>query len=226
MTRAGCRGIAAYLACLLALAAPSAQTLAEHTEQRDFSIFVDGKEAGSSRMVIVQKDDGTTYMSAHVEVKFKHLVVIDYALKLDTQEWWKDGRLIGLKTNSSENNKKTEVIIAADNKQLRMRVNGRESMLNPDVWTSSYWKLADARFHNKQVPIVETDSGKEFASELKYVGAEKVPVGKELQDCYRFQVTSASGPIHLWYDKHHRLVRQEFTEQGHKTIVQLSTVRR
>ncbi|MBM3994803.1 MAG: hypothetical protein FJ303_11720 [Planctomycetes bacterium] len=215
-----------FLACLLAVLAPCAPACADHTEHREFAIFVDGKESGSSRMVIVQKGDGTTYMSAQVDVTFKHLVVIDYKLKLETQEWWKDNRLIGLKTLSVENSKKTEVIIAADNRQLRMRVNGRESMLNPDVWASSYWKLADARFHNKQVPIVESDTGKEFTSELKYVGTEKVPIGKDLQECYRFQVTAPLGPVHLWYDKHHRLVRQEFTEQGHKTIVQLTNIRR
>lgn len=222
MTRAGCHLV---LICL-ALLAPACRVWADDTEYRDFSIFVDGKVAGSSRMTLIQKDDGTTYMSATLEVKFRHLVVIDYAIKIETQEWWKEGRLIGMKTNSTENGKKSDVTIAVDNKQLRMRVNGKESQLKAEIWTNSFWKLADARFHNKQVPIVEVDTGKEFNSELKYIGTEKIDVAGKLQDCYRFLVATAPGPVDLWYDKYHRLVRQEFTESGHKTIVQLVNIKR
>ena len=54
----------------------------------------------------------------------------------------------------------------------------------------------------------------------------QIKVGSELQDCYHFRVSSAPGPIDLWFDRFHRLVRQEFTESGHKTIVQLIQVRR
>ena len=161
-----------------------------------------------------------------MDVKFRHLLVVDYVLKIETQEWWKDGRLIGVKTTSSENGKKTDLTVAADNNQLRMRVNGKESALNADVWTSSYWKLADARFHNKQIPILEVDTGKEFNCELKYVGMEKIKIAGQFQDCYHFQVSAAPGPVDLWFDRYHRLVRQEFTESGHKTIVQLVNIRR
>ena len=222
MERAGCRLLLACLG-LLAITGPA---WADDTEVREFAIFVDGKESGSSRMTLIQKDDGTTYMAATLDVKFRHLLVIDYAVKIETQGWWKEGRLIGMKTSSSENGKKTDVVVAADNKQLRMRVNGKETVLRADVWTNSFWKLADARFHNKQVPIVEVDTGKEFTSELKYVGTEKLKVAGQFVDCYRFLVATAPGPIDLWFDKYHRLVRQEFTESGHKTIVQLVTVKR
>jgi hypothetical protein len=226
MMRAGSRSVVIYLAISVCLFSAACPVWADDTEQREFSIFVDGKEAGSSRMTLIQKDDGISYMSATLDVKFRHLLVLDYALKIESQEWWKDGRLIGMKTNSTENGKKNEVTIAGDDKQLRMRVNGKESMLKSEVWTTSFWKLADARFHNKQVPIVESDTGKEFNSELKYVGREKLKVGNQLQDCYRFLVTAAPGPVDLWFDRYHRLVRQEFTESGHKTIVQLVNVRR
>jgi Family of unknown function (DUF6134) len=226
MTRAGCRSVFFYFAISVCLFSAACPVWADDTEQREFSIFVDGKEAGSSRMTLIQKDDGISYMSATLDVKFRHLLVLDYALKIESQEWWKDGRLIGMKTNSTENGKKNEVTIAGDDKQLRMRVNGKESMLKSEVWTTSFWKLADARFHNKQVPIVESDTGKEFNSDLKYVGREKLKVGNQLHDCYRFLVTAAPGPVDLWFDRYHRLVRQEFTESGHKTIVQLVNVRR
>lgn len=224
MERAGCRVVLAYLAFLVA---PLASAWADDTEQREFSIFIDGKAAGTSRMTLVQQDDGTTYMTATLDIKFRHLVVVDYVIKAETQEWWKEGRLIGMKTSSTDNGKKHEVTASLDaNKQLRIRVNGKDSVIRAEAWTNTFWKLADARFHNKQVPIVEVDTGKEYNTDLKYIGAEKLPVGDKQIDCYRFLVAAAPGSVDLWFDKYHRLVRQEFTEQGHKTIVQLVNVKR
>jgi hypothetical protein len=198
----------------------------DDTEERVFSVFIDGKDAGMSRMTLVQKDDGTTYMSAKLDVKFRHLLIAEYVLKVETQEIWKDGRLIGMKTSSSENGKKTEISASAEKQQLRLRVNGLDRYIRADTWTSSYWKLADARFHNKAVPILEVDTGKEYNAELKYVEPQQLKVGDQVQDCFHFRVSSAPGPVDLWFDKYHRLVRQEFTESGHKTIVQLLSIRR
>ncbi len=223
--RAVCRVVLVCLmsaACTLLFHLPA---FATDTEYRDFSIFVDGKEAGSSRMTLVAQDDGSVYMTASVDVKFRQLL-IEYTLKIETKEWWKGSKLIGMETKASENGKKTEVVLASDNNQLRIRVNGQERVVSPEVWSNSYWKLADAKFHNKKVPILESDNGKEFVCDLKYIDMQQLKVGTQLQECYHFRVTGGSAPIDLWYDRYHRLVRQEFTEAGHKTIVQLSNVRR
>jgi hypothetical protein len=177
-------------------------------------------------MTLVQKDDGSTYMSANLDVKFRHLLIAEYTIKVDTKEWWKDGRLIGMETKALDNGKKSEVTVGMSGNQLRLRVNGLDRMIKPETWTSSYWKLADKRFHNNAVPILEVDSGKEYTAELKYLATVKQKVGNEEQDCYHFRVSSAPGPVDLWFDRYHRLVRQEFTESGHKTIVQLVNVRR
>jgi hypothetical protein len=208
---------------LLALRAPAH---ADDTEHREFSVFVDGKDAGVSRMTLVQKDDGTTYMSGTVNVKFRHLLIAEYVLKIETQEVWKNGRLISMNTKSNENGKKNDISVAAEGSLTRLRVNGADRMIKPETWTTSFWRLADARFHNKQIPILECDTGKEFNCELKYLETVPLKVGKDVQNCYHFRVSSAPGPVDLWFDQYHRLVKQEFTESGHKTIVQLLTIRR
>lgn len=215
-----------YPIVLLSLFFPVFPLFADDTEHREFSVFIDGKEAGASRVTLVQKNDGMTYMSAILDVKFRHLLIAEYAIKIETQEWWKEGRLIGMKTKTVDNGKKTEVAVAPDGDQLRLTINGMNRVIRPDIWTNSFWKLADARFHNKQVPILEVDSGKDFVSDLKYIETQQLKVGNQLQDCYRFRITSSIGPIDLWFDRYHRLVRQEFMESGHKTVVQLVNIRR
>lgn len=212
-------------AALLAAACLAGAARATDTEQREFTIFVDGKEAGQSSMKLVQQDDGSTYLSATVKVQFR--AIIKYNLTVQAQEWWKGGRLVGLKTSTDENGKKTEVLVAdGTNNQLKLRVNTQERLVRNDVWTGSFWKLADARFHNKQVPVLDVDTGKEYMAELKYVGTDQLKVGADLHKCYHFRVTGGATPIELWFDQYHRLVRQEFTERGHRTIVMLTGVRR
>jgi hypothetical protein len=223
--RLGCRFMLMSLMAGIALLCPLARVRAEDTEYRDYSIFIDGKDSGSSKMKIVQQDDGTTYMSATLDVKFRQFIA-EYNLKVETKEWWKEGRLIGMETTSAENRKKTDVVVAVSKDQLRIRVNGQERYLRPETWTTSFWKLADARFHNKQIPVLEVDTGKDFNCELKYLDAQQLKVGSQLQDCYHFRVTGGPSPVELWYDRYHRLVRQESTEMGHRTIVQLVQVRR
>ena len=211
----------------LPLSALAGKARADDTEVREFTVLVYGKDAGKTRMTIVQKDDGSSYMSATIDVKFRHLLVVDYTIKAETEEWWKNGRLIGLKTKCSDNGKKTDVTAAAENNNmLRLRVNGTDRSINTQSWTTSYWKLADSKFHNKVVPIVECDTGKEFSSELKYLETQQLKIGNQLQDCYHFRVTAAPGPVDLWYDRYHRIVRQEFTESGHKTVIQLVNIKR
>lgn len=205
---------------LVALVCLADLVCAAHTETRLFSILVDGREAGQSQMTIVEQDDGSAYVSASAKVELQGLLV-KYSLTIEGQEWWKNGQLIGMKVLCNDNGKKCDLLVSQQGEQLRVRVNGIDRICRADVWTTSYWKLANARFHNKQVPILAADTGQERIGQLQYVGSKQLPIGKQLLACYHFRVTGGGQPVDLWFDQHHRLVRQEFTESGHKTIIQL-----
>jgi hypothetical protein len=213
------------LACILWLAQPAANAQEGDTEQRDFAILVDGKEAGQSHMTITVQKDGTTVVAASAQVKVSQ-VLFNYTYKVESTEWWKADKLTGLKAATVENGKRTEVAVTADGNWLRLKINGQERLRALEVWTSSFWKLADAKYHNKAVPILEPDSGKEFNGHLRYVGTEQLTYLNQPQSCYHFQVTGGSYPVDVWFDRYHRLVRQEFTDLGHKTIIQLTALKR
>ncbi len=219
------------LACLAAVACAVGQACparADDTEYRDYVIFVDGREAGQSRITMVEKADGSTHVRATAKVRVKLIgLFTGYSYDVESQEQWKDGRLVSLKSTATEDGKTTRVEVARAGAQLRVQINNSGgNNLRPDIWPSSYWKLADKRFHNKQVPILDADTGNELVGQLDYVGLEKLKIGSRLDDCYRFRITSIPVPIELWFDRYHRLVRQEFTESGHRTIVQVIAVRR
>jgi hypothetical protein len=201
--------------CLAALACPA---WAATRETREFTILVDNREAGSSMMTIVE-DNGDLYVLATGNVSIRGL--IPYTWRIEAEEWWKDGRLVRLKSDSTENKTRTVVNVFSDNAgQLQISVNNKTRALSKDIWTNSFWKLADQRFHNKPVPVLEVDTGKEYGGQLQFVGAEQLQVKGQLEKCFHFRVTGPS-PADVWFDEYHRLVRQEFTESGHRTIVQL-----
>jgi hypothetical protein len=198
---------------------------AAEKEQREYSVFIDGKEAGLTTIDIHQQDDGLTYVTTRASVKVQRFV-IQYNLTIDSSECWRDGRLIGLKSQTKENGKVTNIAVSPDGMQLRANVNGQERLVPADVWTSTFWKLPDAKFHNKELSLFEIDTGKEFKGQLQYVGTEQLTVLNKLIPCFHFRYTGGASPTDVWFDSQHRLVRQEFVEMGHKTIGQLIRVTR
>lgn len=210
----------APFAVLLVIAvAPMAQ--AGSTEQREYSVLLNGKDAGHSTLIIVQEDDGRVHIRGTVTVKAQQLLVIPYSFTMETDEWWQAGKLVKLTALTVENGKKTEVNAQSQGDKLVVGVNSQYRAVSGDVWPTSFWKLADRRFQNNVVPILESDTGKDMAGRLEYVGTEKMNIGGRPEDCFRFRVTGIPSPTDLWFDQYHRLVRQEFTENGQRTIVHL-----
>lgn len=189
-------------------------------EQREYSVLINGKDAGHSQIVIVQENDGRIYMKGSVTVKFQQ-VLIPFSFSLSTQEWWQGDRLVQMTSTCLENGKKTDVAAKAEADKVLVTTNGQVRPVPWEIWANSYWKLPDRRFHNNSVPILEADTGKDLVGKLQFVGTEKVTVGSKVEECFHFRVTGPASPTDLWYDQYHRLVRQEFTENGHRTIVHL-----
>lgn len=190
------------------------------TETREYAVLVNGKESGNSTLVIVESDDGKTYVKGTVSVKIPG-IIFPYSFSCQSEEWWLKDRLTNLSASSVENGKKTEVSAKAEVDRMLVSVNGKARAITWEIWTASFWKLADRRFHNKAVTVFEPDSGKDMTGKLEFVGNEQMKVGANTEECFHFRVTGVPVPTELWFDKHHRLVRQEFTESGQRTIVQL-----
>jgi Family of unknown function (DUF6134) len=198
---------------------------AEEHEQREYAVFIDGKEAGQTTIDINQQDDGVTHVATRASVKVQRLI-IQYNLTIESAEQWREGRLVGLKSQTKENGKVTNIAVSVEGNQLRASINGKDRFLPAGVWTSTFWKLPDAKYHNKELALFEIDTGKEFTGQLQYVGTEQLTILNKLLPCYHFRYTGGASPTDLWFDSQHRLVRQEFVEMGHRTIGQLIRVTR
>lgn len=198
---------------------------AADTEVREFTVSVGGKPAGKAVMSMTRHDDGTETMTGQVEVTVRFLL-FSHKYHYQGSEQWKDGRLLQLVSKTIDGKTRYEVQARAEGDGLRVSLNGKERILRWDVWTGSHWKLADKRFFNQAVPVLEVDSGKDFAGRLDYLGIVPVPLNGQPQNCHHFRLTGGQSPVDLWYDGAFRLVRQEFNVDKHRLEVQLSGLRR
>jgi hypothetical protein len=228
-TRWGSRRVAAPVQALLVLGmltlTASAPAAAAESEVREFTIHVDGKHAGYYQMTITSQGDGVSVMSGKADVRLS-VLLHTYIYHYDGTEVWKHGRLHGLRSSCNDDGKRYQVTAERAGEGLRVHVNGREHHTPGDAWTTSYWRLPEARQRNHPVPLLEADTGKEINGHLHYVGSEDMVVGGQRQPCVHYRVTGTPSPVDLWYDGKERLVRQDYVEDGHRTILQVTSIRR
>jgi hypothetical protein len=194
------------------------------SEVRDFTIYVDSKPAGTSQMLITTHEGGVVVMAAKANARVRVLLKT-YIYSFDGTEVWKGARLQSLRSTCTDDGHGYQVAAQAEANGLRVKVNGRERLARADVWLNSYWRLPEAAYRNQAVPIIEADTGRDIRGYLKYVGQEQVQVSNNRLTCAHYRVTGGPTTVDLWYDAAERLVREEYTEQGHRTIVQLTGVR-
>jgi len=216
------------LAVMLALMTLPAMARAADVETRDLRIFVDNKNAGDAHMTFNRSDDGTLTMSCDTDV-FVKIFFITYRYKYRGREVWKDGRVHSFASNCNDDGKLFEVAAAAKDEKLRVRVKseaGEEEREVPgDVWLSSYWKQPDPKVVNKTIPIIDADNGRDVNAKVVYVGAEQRTVAGQIQPVQHYRLEGKNN-IDLWYDATGRLVRQDWLEQNHRTILELVRIRR
>jgi hypothetical protein len=202
------------------------RALADDTEVRQFTIQVDRKDAGQYLMTITRRDGGIESMAGQANLKVRILFkTVTYAY--NGTEHWKGGRLQRLDSNTNDDGKKYTVQAVAEGNVVRVTVNGQVHNAKPDVWPTTHWKLPPSGYHNKAVPLLNADNGKEMNGHLQYVGVQQLTIGGRAQNCFHFRVTGGTpSPVDLWYDGAHRLVREEFTEDGHRVAFFLSGLRR
>jgi hypothetical protein len=205
------------------LVAGSSRAAAADSEVRDFNVLVDGSRAGDYHVAIQHADDATLTMTLTSEVRVKVLGVTFYSYTYRGREVWKDGRLQRLDSNGQENGKPFAVTAVPAANGLHVTMNGQEHLARPDVWTMTYWMLPAAERRNKPLPLLGAHNGQDVDGLLQEVGTERLPVAGQEQNCSHYRVTGST-PHELWYDGQDRIVRQEWTVDGHKTVLELTRI--
>jgi hypothetical protein len=193
-------------------------------ETRDFAVFVSGKAAGEVHMTIHKQDASTTAVRTDTDIKVTQ-GLITYKYSFRGMEVWKDRRLVRLESSTDDNAKRFSVSATLDETGLKVKVNGVESSTKAEAWSSTYWTLPDMKLREGALTVLDADNGKEIDAKLTYIATEKHKISGQEVSLNHYRLTGKL-TVDLWYDGQDRLVRQEWSEQGHKAQMVLVRVRR
>ena len=208
----------ALLLAGLAILLPGRARAADN-ETRLYAVSVDGKRSGDYQLTITRQEDGSCALTGQTDVRVKYLVY-SYRYTYRGTEVWKDGRLLRLDCRANDDGKRMTVTAVADGASTRVTVNGKEHLARGDVWLTSYSQLPAARQRNAAVALLDNDTGRDLNGRLQYVSTGPMNVAGEVQNCTHWRVTG-DVQVDLWYDGQERLVHEEFTERGLRTVIDL-----
>jgi hypothetical protein len=212
---------AAGLLCSPIVAVPAG---AAEQETRDYTVYVDGKPAGTAHITIQTGEDGVTTVTADTDVRVR-VLFFKYSYWYRGKETWKDGRLVRLESSSDDDGKRYTVSAAADNDRLRVTVNGETRHMRGDVWPTSFWQVPAGGNLPGAVTLLDVDTGRELHARVQKLGAQQVAVEGRAQNASHYRLLGKI-TVDLWFDGNSRMVRQDFVDEGHRTIIELAGVRR
>ncbi len=218
-------GILLTIVSLAILAVTGADSRAGDIETRDFAVLVSGKPAGEVHMTIHKQDNGSIQMRCDTDIKVPVPLIGTYKYVYRGLEVWKDRRLVRLDSNTDDNGSRFMLSASAEADGLHLKVNNLERTVKQDVWLTSYWCLPDPKLRGQTLPIIDADTGKDLSGKLTFIANEKRRVAGQETTLNHYKLTGTAN-VELWYDGNERLVRQEWVEQGHKTVIELLRVRR
>jgi hypothetical protein len=207
-----------------ALLGPASAARAADIETRDFTVFVGGKRSGEAHMTIHRQDNGMIQMRCDTDIKVSALFVT-HKYSYRGEEWWKAGRLVRFSSNTNDNGTSYVVTAVAEAAGVRVKANNVEHMVKPEVWLSSYWFLPAPPLRNQPLAILDADTGKDLSGQLQHVGVEQRAIAGQVVNVNHYRLRGKAN-AELWYDGSDRLVRQEWTEQGQRIVLELNRLRK
>ncbi len=225
LSRQGGRRWWSVVVCAVLSLGAGVQASVAKAETRDFAVYVDGRKSGEVHMTFDRQDDGTTAVSCDTDVRVGAIITL-YHYSYHGREFWKDGRLQRFESKANDDGKEMAVTAAAADDGLRVRNNDGEHTASADAWPTSYWAQPDPKLADQTIPLLDADTGHDLEAKVQFLGLEKFGPDGQQQTVQHVGLTGKGVGMDLWYDESGRLVRQEWVEQGHRTVIDLTRVRR
>lgn len=188
-------------------------------ETRDYAVAVDGKPAGTMRVLVTTGKENRQIATIQADVKVGH-GIFGYTYSYRGSETWAADRIGALEANSNDNGKKTAVRAKIQSDRADVTVDGKLGANRPFTWTTSYWRLPRDEVRTGELAVLDVDNGTAFNGRLEFVGTEQLNFGGTSMTCSHYHL-HAKVPVELWFDAKERLVRQTYVDDGHPTEIKL-----
>lgn len=189
---------------------------------RRFTIFIDGKEAGSYRQEIRQ-ENGLTIVQASSGFELP-VFVVRYKYTFTGQETWQPDwrgnlRLQSLTSSLDDNGARRQTSVFRQGAGFQVSSNGAAASAGDPLWTTTFWTLPPPVIRDAAVQLLDLDTGTVGRVTLQMIAKEKV-AGRE---CSRWTVRGHV-TVDLWFDSEERLVQRQMTRKGRPVILRLTGI--
>jgi len=176
-----------------ALVAISAGAVANEPLRLEFDVFRNGNLIGN-HLVNVRREAGRTEVDVAIDFKVTFAFVPVFRYTHRNREVWNDGRLVSLETRTDDDGDNFYVSAKSDGERIRLRATTGDTVLPPDVLTTSYW---DRRMV-KRSQLINTQTGELAQLKVVELGREPVQVGGRSVEATRYRITGDLD-AELWY---------------------------
>lgn len=191
-------------------AAQTRFVLPSESANRLFSVFYKGDKIGT-HTVSNAPDSGEIRVNTEIALVVKAMFFTMFSYSHSSEERWRDGKLVSLKSTTVEHGATVEVAGAAIPQGFRVVCNGSQFIAAPGALTSnSLWSPAIL----DQATVIDAQHGGVIGISMRKLADEQIMVvGRQVEATrYRFITPYLAGSI--WYDGAGRWVNGEFERDG------------
>jgi Domain of unknown function (DUF6134) len=184
--------------------------LPSDSANRRFSVFYKGEKIGT-HTVSNAADNGETRVSTEIALIVKAMFFTMFSYSHSSEEHWRDGKLVSLKSITVEHGETVEVAGAAVPQGFRVVCNGSQFIAPAGALTSnSLWSPAIS----DQAIVIDAQHGGVIGISMRKLADEQIVVlGRPVEAArYRFITPYLAGSI--WYDGAGRWVNGKFERDG------------
>lgn len=184
--------------------------LPSDSANRRFSVFYKGDKIGT-HTVSNAPDGRETRVNTEIALVVKAMFFTMFSYSHSSEERWRDGELVSLKSTTVEHGETVEVAGAAVAQGFRVVSNGSQFFASRSALTSnSLWSPAIL----DQATVIDAQHGGVIGISTRKLADEQIVVlGRQVETArYRFITPYLAGSI--WYDGAGRWVNGEFERDG------------
>jgi hypothetical protein len=211
-------GTTAYALPHFACAAPPA-LLPSDAANRRFSVLYMGGRIGA-HSVLHSAVTGETQVTTEINLVVKALFFTAYEFRHRSEESWRDGRLVSLRSETLEDGETLHVTGAATLQGFQVVNKGGQFLAAPGLLTSNdLWTPAVL----EQSIVIDAQHGGVIGVSMRKLADEQIAIGGRQVHATRYRLITPYIAGSIWYDDAGQWVHGEFERNAKPIVYRLDT---
>lgn len=174
-----------------------------------FDVLRQGKPFGHHTVSFTRTDDGELDVAVDVELRAGLGPLTLFRYELDSSERWRDGELIEVTGEVTEDGERESMQAEREGDQLRVAGDAFSGDVPASILPASHWNIAQTRTSQ----LLSTENGELIDVQVRDLGREMILAGGQEILANKYLLDSDID-VTLWYDDTGRWVKLAFEARG------------